>query len=95
MVASTWITTGCMQFLKNKKRFHTAWIHKRHAASRSFDHLVGAGNRAQHISRQKTRNRMGEDRLQALLQESLSVATKTEAMERADEVASRLKKLAC
>jgi hypothetical protein len=38
---------------------------------------------------------MGEDRLQALLQESLSVATKTEAMERADEVASRLKKLAC
>jgi hypothetical protein len=25
MVASTWITPGCVQFLKNKKRFHTAW----------------------------------------------------------------------
>jgi hypothetical protein len=26
MVASTWITPGCVQFLKNKKRFHTAWV---------------------------------------------------------------------
>jgi hypothetical protein len=34
MVASTWITPGCVQFLKNKKRFHTAWTHKRHAAKR-------------------------------------------------------------
>jgi hypothetical protein len=25
MVASTGITPGCVQFLKNKKRFHTAW----------------------------------------------------------------------
>jgi hypothetical protein len=25
MVASTWITPGCVQFLKNKKRFNTAW----------------------------------------------------------------------
>jgi hypothetical protein len=25
MVALTWITPGCMQFLKNKKRFYTAW----------------------------------------------------------------------
>jgi len=24
------------------KRFHTAWTHKRHAATRSFDHLIGA-----------------------------------------------------
>jgi len=26
MVASTWIPSGCVQFLKNKKRFHTAWV---------------------------------------------------------------------
>jgi hypothetical protein len=26
MVASTWITPGCVQFLKNKKHFHTAWV---------------------------------------------------------------------
>jgi hypothetical protein len=26
MVASTWITPGCVQFLENKKRFHTAWV---------------------------------------------------------------------
>src|SRR5882757_1645917 len=26
MVAPTWITPGCMQFLKNKKRFYTAWV---------------------------------------------------------------------
>jgi glyoxylate/hydroxypyruvate reductase A len=26
MVAPTWITPGCVQFLENKKRFHTAWI---------------------------------------------------------------------
>jgi hypothetical protein len=26
MVASTGITPGCVQFLKNKKRFHTAWV---------------------------------------------------------------------
>ena len=26
MVASTWITPGRVQFLKNKKRFHTAWV---------------------------------------------------------------------
>jgi hypothetical protein len=25
MVAPTWITPGCVQFLENKKRFHTAW----------------------------------------------------------------------
>jgi hypothetical protein len=25
MVASTWITPACVQFLENKKRFHTAW----------------------------------------------------------------------
>jgi len=25
MVASTWITPGRVQFLENKKRFHTAW----------------------------------------------------------------------
>jgi hypothetical protein len=29
MVASTWITPGCVQFLKNKKRFHTAWVESR------------------------------------------------------------------
>jgi len=28
MVASTWITPGCVQFLKNKKRFHTAWVNR-------------------------------------------------------------------
>jgi hypothetical protein len=33
MVASTWITPGCVQFLKNKKRFHTAWTHLGHFAS--------------------------------------------------------------
>jgi hypothetical protein len=26
MVAPTWITPGCVQFLENKKRFHTAWV---------------------------------------------------------------------
>src|ERR1700682_2462506 len=26
MVASTWITRACVQFLENKKRFHTAWV---------------------------------------------------------------------
>ena len=26
MVASTWIMPGCVQFLENKKRFHTAWV---------------------------------------------------------------------
>jgi hypothetical protein len=30
MVAPTWITPGCVQFLKNKKRFHTAWTRSRH-----------------------------------------------------------------
>jgi hypothetical protein len=25
-VASTWLTPGCVQFLENKKRFHTAWV---------------------------------------------------------------------
>jgi hypothetical protein len=25
MVASTWVTPGCVQFLENQKRFHTAW----------------------------------------------------------------------
>jgi hypothetical protein len=30
MVASTGITLGCVQFLKNKKRFHTAWTQSRH-----------------------------------------------------------------
>src|ERR1700681_3450028 len=29
MVASTWITPGCVQFLKNKKHFHTAWVNSR------------------------------------------------------------------
>jgi hypothetical protein len=28
MVASTWITPGCVQFLENKKRFHTAWVNR-------------------------------------------------------------------
>jgi hypothetical protein len=28
MVAPTWITPGCVQFLKNKKRFHTAWVNR-------------------------------------------------------------------
>jgi hypothetical protein len=27
MVAPTWITPGCVQFLENEKRFHTAWTH--------------------------------------------------------------------
>jgi hypothetical protein len=31
MVASTGITPGCVQFLKNKKRFHTAWTQRRRA----------------------------------------------------------------
>jgi hypothetical protein len=31
MVASTWITPGCVQFLKNKKRFHTAWVKRRNS----------------------------------------------------------------
>jgi hypothetical protein len=26
MVAPTWITPGCVQFLENRKRFHTAWV---------------------------------------------------------------------
>src|SRR5258708_946102 len=26
MVSPTWITPGCVQFLENKKRFHTAWV---------------------------------------------------------------------
>ena len=26
MVASTWLTPGCVQFLENRKRFHTAWV---------------------------------------------------------------------
>jgi hypothetical protein len=26
MVARTWITPGCVQFLENGKRFHTAWV---------------------------------------------------------------------
>jgi hypothetical protein len=26
MVASTWVTPGCVQFLENQKRFHTAWV---------------------------------------------------------------------
>ena len=26
-VASSWITPGCVQFLADKKRFHTAWTH--------------------------------------------------------------------
>jgi hypothetical protein len=28
MVASTRITPGRVQFLKNKKRFHTAWVNR-------------------------------------------------------------------
>jgi hypothetical protein len=28
MVAPTWITPGCLQFLENKKRFHTAWVNR-------------------------------------------------------------------
>jgi hypothetical protein len=28
MVAPTWITPGCVQFLENKKRFHTAWVNR-------------------------------------------------------------------
>jgi hypothetical protein len=30
MVAPTWITPGCVQFLENKKRFHTAWVLRDH-----------------------------------------------------------------
>jgi ferredoxin len=26
MVASTWVALGCVQFLENQKRFHTAWV---------------------------------------------------------------------
>jgi hypothetical protein len=26
IVASTWITSGGLEFLKNEKRFHTAWV---------------------------------------------------------------------
>jgi hypothetical protein len=26
MVAPTWITPGCVQFLETEKRFHTAWV---------------------------------------------------------------------
>jgi hypothetical protein len=29
-VASTWITPSCLQFLGEKKRFHTAWTHFGH-----------------------------------------------------------------
>jgi hypothetical protein len=28
-VASTWITPGCVQFLGEEKRFHTAWVNSR------------------------------------------------------------------
>jgi hypothetical protein len=31
MVAPTWITPGCVQFLENKKRFHTAWTRSGHS----------------------------------------------------------------
>jgi hypothetical protein len=31
MVVLTWITPGCMQFLKNKKRFYTAWTRSGHS----------------------------------------------------------------
>jgi hypothetical protein len=26
MVAPTWTTPGCVQFLESRKRFHTAWV---------------------------------------------------------------------
>jgi hypothetical protein len=29
MVAPTWTTPGCVQFLENRKRFHTAWVKTR------------------------------------------------------------------
>ena len=32
MVAPTWITLGCVQFLENKKRLHTAWTLSGHIA---------------------------------------------------------------
>jgi hypothetical protein len=37
MVAPTWITPGCVQFLENRKRFHTAWANCRHAANGIHD----------------------------------------------------------
>jgi hypothetical protein len=30
MVVSTWIDPGCVQFLREEKRFHTAWVRSGH-----------------------------------------------------------------
>jgi hypothetical protein len=51
MVASTWITPGCVQFLKNKKRFHTAW-----ALSRRHN-----GRRGRPVSEVKRTERLTDD----------------------------------
>jgi hypothetical protein len=40
MVASTWITPGCVQFLKNKKRFHTAWVNSSDSERLELDESV-------------------------------------------------------
>jgi hypothetical protein len=44
MVAPTWTTPGCVQFLESRKRFHTAWVR---SGSRR-PHLVSAGE--QHLA---------------------------------------------
>jgi len=43
MVAPTWITPGCVQFLKNKKRFHTAWVKSGPEAYREVCSVYQAG----------------------------------------------------
>jgi hypothetical protein len=46
MVALTWITPGCVQFLESKKRFHTAWTHagQSHPAIRGSTLSVSIAN---------------------------------------------------
>jgi drug/metabolite transporter (DMT)-like permease len=40
MVAPTWITPGCVQFLENRKRFHTAWTRTENTLAIVFWMLV-------------------------------------------------------
>jgi hypothetical protein len=42
MVALTWITPGCVQFLESKKRFHTAWTRTGHQLRRDASPLSHA-----------------------------------------------------
>jgi hypothetical protein len=40
VLASTWITPGCVQFLGEEKRFHTAWVKRRNTRGEQITSAV-------------------------------------------------------